>query len=233
MTNPILTLAVAMIVALTASVPASAITQAEQTRLTAIISKGNQEIDRRVNALSTAAKVIDQSEKLSATDRQTLSAEVATSLSGLAALKVKLSAETTLVAARTDAQSILTQYRVYALLLPKVRLIKAADGQLALETKFATLSAKLLERFAELRTAGRDTASLEATLSNMNTKVADAQAISSAVQTKVIALQPSDYNADHAILSEERNQLKLAHEMLVSARKDAKTIVEGIKTFAQ
>ncbi|MEO5949733.1 MAG: hypothetical protein ABIP74_04985 [Candidatus Saccharimonas sp.] len=232
MKHPILIIVTAIIITFTTTVPAFALTSAEQTRLTNIITKGSQEIDRRVSALNAASTVIDKTEKLAAGDRQMLNAEVASSISGLSTLKTKLSAETTLGAARTDAQSILTGYRVYALLLPKVRLVKVADGQIALEAKFTALSAKFLERFAELKAAGRDTVSLEATLSTMNTKVTDAEAISTAIQAKVIALQPSDYNADHTILSGDRDQLKVAHDKLVSARKDAKTIVDGIKSLA-
>jgi len=233
MKRSLILIATVVIVTVSASIPASALTQTEQTRLTTIVAKGSQEIDRRVTALTAASKVIDKTEKLSATDKQTLTAEVTSATSGLAALKTKLSAETTLVAARTDAQSILTGYRVYALLLPKARLVKVADGQIALEAKFTALSAKFMERFAELKAAGRDTGTLEATLSNMNTKVTDAQTISIAIQAKVIVLQPSDYNSDHTILTGVRDQLKSAHDKLVAARADAKTIVDGIKTLAK
>jgi hypothetical protein len=186
-----------------------------------------------LTSLNAAAKVIDQTQKLSADDKQTLKAEINSTISGLTALKTKLDADTTLVDARTDAKLILSDYRVYALVLPKVRLVKVADGQIALEAKFSDLSSTFMKRFAELKVAGRDTSALETTLANMNTKVSAAQTVSTAVQAKVIALKPSDYNSDHTILSGDRDQLKAAHDDLVAARADAKTIADGIKALTQ
>lgn len=231
-----ITIIAIFILACTLGVPASAIeqtVQTEQTKLATIISKGDQEIERRLTALNAAAKVITQTEKLSQSDRQTLTDEISSTVAGLTALKTKLDADTTLTSARADAKSILTQYRVYALVLPKVRLVKVADGQIALEAKFSELSSKFLQRFSELKAAGQNTSALEVTLSNMNIKVENASAISVAIQTKVIALQPSDYNTDHTILSGDRDQLKTAHDDLVAARVDAKTIADGIKALTQ
>lgn len=225
---------IAILVLCSLSAPAvSALTAAEQTKLTAIISKGDQEIERRLTSLNAAAKVVDQTKKLSADDKQTLKDEIASTIAGLTALKTKLDTATTLADARADAKSILSDYRVYALVLPKVHLVKVADGQLALEAKFHSLSSTFMQRFAELKVAGQDTSALETTLANMNTKVSAAETISTAIQAKVIALQPSDYNSDHTILSGDRDQLKLAREKLASARQDASTIQDGIKTLTQ
>lgn len=213
--------------------PAFAVSQAEQTRLSTIISRGDQEIQRRLTALNAAAKTLAQTEKLSATDKQTLTDEVNTTISGLTTLKAKLDADTTLADARVDAKSIVTGYRVYALVLPKVRLVKVADGQIALESKFEELSATFLHRFAELKSAGQDVSALEAALSNMNMKTQSAQEVSTVVQAKVISLQPSDYNSDHTILVGYRDQLKSAHDDLVAARDYAKSIVDGIKALTK
>jgi len=233
MTRRIITLITILVATCTLTVPAFALTSTEQTKLTTIISKGNQEIERRITALNEASKVVAQTEKLSAGDKQALTYEINSTVAGLTALKGKLAVDTTLIDARTDARSILTQYRVYALVLPKARLVKVADGQIALEAKFSDLSTKFLQRFSELKAAGQDISTLEVTLSNMNIKVENASAISAAIQTKVIALQPSDYNTDHTILSGDRDQLKTAHDDLTAARADAKTISDGIKALTK
>lgn len=211
--------------------PASALTADEQTKLTSIINKGDQEIERRLTSLNAAAKVIDLTQKLSTDDKQTLKDEITSTISGLTTLKTKLDATTTLVDARTTAKAIISDYRVYALVLPKVRLVKVADGQIALEAKFIKLSSMLVQRLAELKTAGQETGALEVALANMNTKVSAAQAISTSIQAKVIALQPSDYNNDHTVLSGNRDQLKTAHDELVAARTYAASIIDDIKAL--
>lgn len=207
--------------------------QTQQARLAAIITKGDQEIERRLAALSKISAFIDKAVKLSESDKKVLSNEVSAVIDGLTALKTKLDAETTLAAAREDAKTILTQYRVYALIMPKIHLVKVADGQIVIETKLSEIASKLAERLSDLSAAGKDVASLEATLEAMLAKVATAQAISTSVQSKVITLQPSDYNNDRTILAGHNTQLKTARQSLIDARADAKSIVAGIKALTE
>lgn len=220
-----------IIASLASSVPLGALPVSEQTRLQTIISRGDQEIDRRMQALTTTTQAIEATRKLSNADKQALSAEVTSATKGLTALKSTLDGATTLTSARTAVQSITADYRVYALLLPKVRLVKVADGQLGLVAKFDALSAQLLQRFAELKAEGKDTSGLEATLSNMNTKVTEAKAAAVSAQAKLMLLQPTDYNSDHMVLSEYREQLRTSRELLRGARQDVKTIVDSIKAL--
>ena len=98
---------------------AGTLTATQQQALQNIINKGNQEIGRRLDALNTLSSKISTITKLSASDQSYLTTEVNTEISGLTSLKTQLDADTTLTAAHTDAQSIITEYRVYALVLPK------------------------------------------------------------------------------------------------------------------
>jgi hypothetical protein len=204
-------------------------TSNEKARLQNIISKGDQEIARRLASLSMFLSKINAATKLTASDKATLTAEVNATIDGLNALKVKLDGETTVAAARTDAQSIYTEYRVYALVAPKVALVKVADDQQVAEQKLQTLIQKFQTRLNAAKAKGKNVSALETTLSDMTQKVNASASVSSAVQTKVIDLQPTDYNNDHAILSGDSAQLKAAHADNVAAYQDAKQIVAGLK----
>lgn len=206
----------------------SATSATSQQRLQTIISKGDQEITRR---LSTLTNKINAATKLSASDKTTLSGEVSDTISGLNTLKTKLDAETTIAAARTDVQDIYTEYRVYALVAPKVNLIKVADDQQAAEAKLTALAQKLQTRIATAQQAGKDVSALQSQLSDMTTNVSAAQAISSGIESKVISLQPSDFNSDHALLSGDSAQLKTAHADNKQAYNDAKSIIATLKTL--
>jgi hypothetical protein len=224
-----LALGTGLTVASVVVVPVSALassstTAANQARLQRIITRGNSEITRRLTSLNTLTSKISSTTKLSADDQASLSAEVNTEISGLTTLKTQLDAETTVTAAATDAQSIITEYRVYALVLPKVNLIKTADSQQVAEGQLATLATNLATRLAG--TTG-DSA-LQAALSDMNTKVPAAQALSSGVETAVLGLEPSSYTAGE--LSNYRNQLKTAQTDNQDSANDAKTIIAGLKT---
>ena len=207
----------------------SANTSNEKARLQNIINKGDQEIARRLASLSTFLSKINAATKLTASDKATLTAEVNATIDGLNALKVKLDGETTVAAARTDVQSIYTEYRVYALVAPKVALVKVADDQQVAEQKLQTLIQKFQTRLNAAKAQGKNVSALEAALSDMTQKVNASASASSAIQAKVISLQPTDYNNDHAILSGDSAQLKAAHADNVAAYQDAKRIVAGLK----
>ncbi len=211
---------------------AQANTQAnQQQHLQNIISRGNQEIARRLASLDKLTAKINATAKLSATDKTALTDEVNTTASALTTLKTKLDAETTVAAAGQDASTIVSDYRIYALVLPKVYLVKTADDEQVTDTQLAALATKLQARLTTAQQAGKSVTSLQATLANMTTQTSAAQAIASSIEAKVSSLQPSDYNTDHTLLSGDAAQLKTAHADNVAAYQDAKTIIAGIKAL--
>jgi len=214
-----------------AAAAAGATSTSETTKVQTIISKGDQEISRRLTKLGTLSAKITAATKLSASDKSTLSTEVSNEVSGLTALKAKLDAETTVAGARADAQSIFTDYRVYALIVPKVQLVKVADDQQVVEDKLTALATKLQSRITAAKASGKDVTALQAQLDDMTAKTKAAQAISSSIEASVINLQPSDYNSNHSVLSGNSAQLKTARSDNQAARTDAAQIISGLKSL--
>lgn len=203
----------------------------EQTRLQNIISKGDQEITRRLSSLTTLSAKINAATRLTASDKTTLTNEVNDTITGLTALKTKLDSETTITAARADAQDIYTEYRVYALVAPKINLIKVADDQQVVEQKLQTLIQKFQTRINAAKAKGKEVSAIQDTLSDMNANATASASVSSSIEAKVIGLQPTDWNSDHQILSGDSAQLKTAHIHNVAAYNDAKQIVAGLKAL--
>lgn len=203
----------------------------DQAKIQLIINRGNSEITRRLSTLNALTAKVSGATKLTADDKASLSGEISTEVDGLNSLKTKLDADTTLSDAKTDAQSIITGYRVYALIVPKVNLIKTADDQQVAEGKLSDLAGKLQTRIDSAKAAGKNVTSLQGELDSLNSKVSAAQAISSSIESSVINLQPSDYNSDHNVLSGDRNQLKTAQTDIQAALSSAKTIVTNIKNL--
>jgi len=196
-----------------------------------IVSRGNAEITRRLAALQQLATLISAATHLSASDKTALTSEVNAEISSLTALKTTLDADTTVTAAQADAKSIATEYRVYALVAPKIHIIKQADDIQATDDRLNDLAAKLQTRIAAEKTAGKDTAALSDKLTDLRAHVAAAQNIAGNIENKVIGLQPSDYNSDHKLLSGYSVQLKTAQANDQTAYTDAKSIVETLKTL--
>jgi hypothetical protein len=196
-----------------------------------IINRGNSEIDRRLTQLNTLDTKISNSSKINSSDASSMTAQVNGEISGLQSLKTTLDAETTLAGAKTAAESIFSEYRVYALITPKVNLVKTADDQQVTESKLSALAAKLQADITADQNAGKTVSSLQTELNDLTAKVQAAQSISSSIETAVAPLQPSDYNSDHAILSGDGTQLKTAQTDIVAAITDAKNIISSLKTL--
>jgi hypothetical protein len=206
-------------------------TALEQQHLTNLQTRGDAQIQMRLATLNKLFGLITEDKHLATASRTSLSDEVTTELTGLKALQTKLDAETTSTAALIDVQSIFTEFRVYALVDPKVRLVRTADDQAAVETKLTALATKLEARINAAQAAGKKVTTLQGSLTDLKTKLAASTAISSPIGAKVIALLPSDYNADHTILSGNADQLKTAHTDNVAAFNDAQSIITGLKSL--
>ena len=217
--------------AVTASTTTPTTATTSQSRLPIIITKGDQEITRRLTTLNTLTAKINAATKLTASDKTTLSNEVSSTIKGLTTLKAQLDAETTVAAAKTDVANIYSEYRVYALVAPKIGLIKVADDQQVVEAKLTALSVKLQARITADQTAGKDVTTLQADLADLNAKVSASQTISSNMESTVISLQPSDYNSDHTLLTGDSAQLKTAHADNTVAVTDAKNVIAGLKSL--
>lgn len=203
----------------------------QQTRMQTIISKGDQEITRRLASLNNLIAKINAATKLTTSDKASLSSEVNSEISGLTALKTKLDAETTLADAKTDAQQIYSDYRVYALVVPKVHLVKLADDIQTTDTKLTTLAGKLQSRITTAQQAGKDVSLLQTELADMDSKISAAQGAASQIEGSVINLQPTDYNSNHQLLSGDMDRLKTARTDNHAAFADAKSIVTSLKNL--
>jgi hypothetical protein len=213
-----------------AAAAAAKVATANQARLQRIIARGNLEIGRRLTTLGTLSSKIASATKLSSADAATLNGTVTSDTSSLSALKTQLDGDTTVTTAITDAQSIITGYRVYALVVPQVDLVKTADDQQVAEGNLGTLSTKLSARITAEQQKGTNVTALQATLADLNTQTANAQTISSSIETSVIALVPSDYNSNHTVLAGDHTQLVTAQGDIQKAISDGKSIVSQLSS---
>jgi hypothetical protein len=67
----------------------------------------------------------------------------------------------------------------------------------------------------------------------MTSEISSAQSISGLVETKVLALQPSDYNSNKQVLLTYYGQLKTAHNDNMTAYSDAKTMLTSLESQKQ
>jgi hypothetical protein len=234
-----LAIVTAMSMVALASLPANAVSQtttsttttstASQAKLQLIISVGNGEINRRLTTLNNLTTGINAAQFLTTSDKSSLSTEISTETASLKSLQTKLNAETTIAAATTDDANVITEYRVYVLVVPKVYIVITADDQQAAQaalTKFASSAQSLI---ATAQKAGKNVTILQSELSDLNSHLSAAQSISSAMESGVINLQPTDYNSDHSIFVGDYTKLQTAQNDNEAATSDANEILTGLQ----
>jgi len=192
---------------------------------------GDCEIARRMVTLATLSAKISGSKALTASDASALSSEVASTKSGLTGLKATIDAETDLTALKADVKQIATNYRVYLLVAPQVRLTIGADTVQATKTVFDKVNSTLTARIAAAKAAGKDTTTAQADLDAMNAAVSQALGLTSPLPAKLLPLTPAEYNGGTAgpVINSARAALVQARGLLQSARKDAAACRDALK----
>ena len=174
----------------------------------ALKARGDVEIDRRLRTLADLTKRVQNAKHLTPANRDALATQLVAETSGLTALKAKIDADTDLATLRADLRAIVTQYRVYLLMDPKVHLVVAADRSLAAADAFDKVFAKLDGK------PGVD----QAKLADAKAKVDDARKLAGGVPDSVIPLQPPDYPGNRPALESARDDLRTARQDLRAAR---------------
>jgi len=192
---------------------------------------GDCEIHRRFTTLDALAARVSGSKVLTSSDAAALSGEIATTKSGLTALKATIDAETSVPALKTDVALIATRFRVYLLVAPQVHLVSGADGVLALQGSFAKVNTNLAARIAAAKAGGRDTTAAQADLDAMNAALTKAVGLATPLSAALLPLTPAQYNAGTAgpVLTSARTALAQARDLLKSAVQDAKACRAALK----
>ncbi len=185
---------------------------------------GDCEIDRRLTLLGALSTRVSASTTLTDADRSALSAQIASTVSGLTALRATIDHETDVTALKADIRKIATDYRVYLLVAPKTRLVIAADTLQAGYTKFDAVEQRLADAITAAKAAGKDVTQAQSDYDAMTSKVDQAETLLTPVVGTIINLTPADWNAGTAgpALNNARSTLLQVRGLFAGARADAR-----------
>ncbi len=211
------------------------LTAAETKQLKRIITVADKEIDRRTASLTDLGTRLQGLTQLSPQAKSSLSSDVQTQLTALGQLKAKIDADTDLATAKTDRQTVISSYRIFALIIPKYRIVAAADRMDSITSILATIGLKVQTRVDGDKTAGADVTAALATLADLQAKLNDAKTQYSNALQGIAPLQPDNGDktlmaSNTAALKAARALLKTAQADLVAARKDVQTLITWLKT---
>ena len=152
------------------------------------------EIDRRVSSLNGLTNLINQIRKISDAQRVTLLTQVQIEVGQLTDLKSKIEAEIDATNLKSEKQSVVDLYRIYALFVPKIQIIANAD-------KVISISDALITKTSDT--------TLQKIISDSKTKAQDVLGL-------VISLTPEGYPGNKTSLTKARDMLKEARISLNS-----------------
>ncbi|HET8843446.1 MAG TPA: hypothetical protein VFN35_18430 [Ktedonobacteraceae bacterium] len=199
--------------------------------LKCIISAGDLLINNRLNSLnSLKTKITDDQTARKLTDAQAneLLSDVSTNVSGLQSLKTKLDAENVAKEARKDVANMYTQFRIYAVVLPRDHRHVLLDIEVNAHDKM--VSAEPTIQNAITRAPADQQDKLNALFNDYKQNVAGAEVQFNTANQALPQMTPEDFNQHRVAYEATRKSLdnatKTARQDLSKAADDLKQIVK-------
>lgn len=180
---------------------------------------GDRMVDNRVAELNRVLSRIQTDTRLTSDEKSSLSSDIQNALSGLNQLKIKIDADTTVESVKTDAKSIITNYKVYAVLVPKIRLLITIDSLLNLNQKMLALIPKLDSLVATLQSQGKDVSTIQPLVADIKTRLQDTNTRLTKDKNTVLAVTMTSADP-HATFVSVRQDLASVRASFAQVRAD-------------
>jgi hypothetical protein len=179
-------------------------------------------VDRRLTTLDQLDTRLTEARYVSDEQEAALHESIGAARDGLTALRAEMASDTDRAELRDDCRRIVTDFRVYLLLTPQVRMIGAADS---VDHAVARLDGAIADAQAaidEAAAGGADVTEPTRLLEEVRAATSEADTLADGVIAAVTPLTPADYDAGTAgpVLRSARRDLVTVAKDLRSARAD-------------
>ena len=210
---------------------------ADTEKINGALTKAQNEITRRIEALEGLAQRIQKMKLISDEKRSEMTSDIRSRIADLEGLSEKLTADDTLATLREDVRSVTDSYHGFALAIPRGAITAAADRALVLAGTMDTLGDKLETRILDAKQAGKNVAAIETSLIDYRSKIEDAKIQAQAAIDAIngLSLDTDDkagLQAGLAVMKDARLKIRAAQQDFVAARKDAKNILQELRAPA-
>lgn len=194
---------------------------------------GEASIDARIANLTKLVARLDEAKRLTTDAKTSLTAMLNSQIDALKALKVKIETEGT-TTLKDDVHSVTTDFRIYALVMPKAAITAAADRIMTITGQMETLADKIKARIDAASSAGTDVTTSQTAYADFTAKIADAKVQAQAAVSLVANLSVDEgdktkLEANTAALKSAKAKIDAAQADLKAARADIGTILKNIK----
>jgi hypothetical protein len=204
---------------------------AQAKRMANLVQRADNEINRRLDALNNLINKVSLLKRVSDGQKSAFTSEIQSNITELTELKTKIDADTDLTVLIQDVQSIVDNYRIFALYIPKIHLLVGAEIASDMADSLGSLTIKLQNKITTDKDAGKNVTNLQTLLTDMLSKIADASNQAASITDLVIQLVPSGYPDNRTSLTSARDMLTTARSDIQAARQDTQSIITGLKAF--
>ena len=190
---------------------------------------GLEMIDRRIRELDELLRKVRTMAKITEEERAYLVNEIQNNLDSLSSLRRKIEQETDPQALKTEIKSIVTNYRVYMVVLPKVRALEVADRANWGVQRFDALAARIQERVDKAKAAGKDVTKVQELLDKLRAKIAEAKVQIDKARAAFNSMLPVDPASAKSSLETGKSYLKAARQDFKDAIAIMRQIIEAFK----
>ena len=175
-------------------------------------------IDVRIPALAAAHTAVSGNEHVTDAHQAALVADIDQTAARLRDLATLIKADADLAVLRDHCRSIFEDNRVFALVLPRARLVVGADTATDAGARLRDVAGKLAAAIEQAEGAGQDVRQAKLDLDMMKSHIASGVAAAGSVPGAVLGLTPADWNTNHEVLTPARQSLRSVRADLRVAR---------------
>jgi hypothetical protein len=189
-------------------------------------------IDERLTALDKLSGVVDGRAAVTDDHQATLDGQISSARDGLTALRSTIEADTDAAALKEHCTQIVTDYRVFLLVVPRTHEVVAADTIVNGADRLAARTGDLQAAIDQAEAAGKDVTHDRELFDAMQASLTAARDGAAGVPDAVIGLTVADWNSGAAkpALESGHATLRQARQDLASALSSAKQIIQDLKS---
>ena len=185
-------------------------------------SRGSNLITERINSLNANVKVITADKTLTTEQKVALTAIATTNITGLTVLQASIASSTDATSTRALISSVFTNFRIYGIVIPQIRLEKRIYDLQNHSQKLSDTFLKVQTKIDEAKGKGKDVTVWQKSLDDAKMLVANDMNTLATLFTKISALKPADYGTSSKATIEQANTT------LKSVLKDFNTIRKNL-----
>lgn len=206
-------------------------TTAQAQRIQNLKTRATTEITKRLAALTSLVTKIDNINKLSDTQKSAFSSDIQANITALTALKTKIDADSDTQTLQSDVKSIVENYRIFALYVPKIHLLTGANTASEIATNLNGLIAKFQTRITAVQRTGKDVTVLQTAITELQAEINTINISAQEITNSVKSLDPAGYPSNMTSLQTAQQSLKIIKTNIQAARQNAQKIIDSLKSL--